>query len=112
MSGVDLLTDLQQTIREMDKALYALRPAGDKLAGATRDYQVALAKEQLKEREAGLPATLISDMSRGDSTVADLRFARDCADVNYGAVQESINVWKLKARLLEAQISREWGRSD
>jgi hypothetical protein len=110
--GQDLINDLQTLIIKMNKAVDVLATNGRKLADAERTYRMALAKEILKEREAGIPVTIIGDLSRGDSTIADLKFARDAAESVYDANNEAINVWKLQARLMEAQISREWGRKE
>jgi len=109
---IDLVTDLQALIVKTNKAVDALARNGVKLAEAERAYRVALRQEILKEREAGLPATLIGDLARGDTYIADLKLARDSAEAVYDANREAINVWKLQSRLMESQISREWGRSE
>ena len=35
-------------------------------------------------------------------------FERDCAQVMYDSAREALNCYKLDARLIEAQIEREW----
>ena len=35
-------------------------------------------------------------------------FERDCAQVRYDSAKEALQVYKLDARMLEAQIDREW----
>ena len=40
-----------------------------------------------------------------------LRFKRDAAEVEYRSVQESINAIKLRIRITDAQVTREWGRA-
>jgi hypothetical protein len=111
-SGQDLVNDLQSLMLKMNRAVDVLAANGRKLADAERIYRVALAKEILKEREAGIPVTIIGDLARGDSTIADLKFARDAAQAVYDANNEALQAWKLQARLMEAQISREWGRRE
>lgn len=111
-SGVDLITDLQTLIQKINKAVDTLARNGQKFAAAERDYRVALRQEILKEREAGLPATLIGDLARGDTYIADLKMARDTSEAVYNANQEAIQSWKLQARLYDAQIGREWGRRE
>ena len=53
--------------------------------------------------------TIISDICRGNAEIADLRFKRDVAEVDYKAAQEAINSYKLQIKILEAQRAREWG---
>lgn len=45
----------------------------------------------------------------GIPEVAQKRFERDVAEATYKANMESINSLKLQLRLLDAQISREYG---
>jgi hypothetical protein len=58
-----------------------------------------------------MPVTLINQIIYGVPEVADKRFKRDVEEANYKANLEHINVVKLQLRLLEAQLSREWGNS-
>ena len=67
-----------------------------------------MAKQVLIERDKGQPVTIISDICRGNAEIARLRFARDVAEVDYKAVQEAINSYKLQIKILEAQRAREW----
>lgn len=43
---------------------------------------------------------------------ANERFKRDVAEVMYKTAQENVNSIKLQIRILNDQISREWGRSE
>lgn len=112
MSGADLINDLQLLLQRINRAIDTLAANGKKLAEAERTYRVELAKQMLKMREAGMPVTLIGDMCRGDTQIADLKMARDTAEAVYNANLEAIQAWKLQCRLMESQISREWGRND
>ena len=47
--------------------------------------------------------------SKGEEEIARLRLERDIAESLYESAQEAINVQKLKIRVLENQLSREWG---
>ena len=53
--------------------------------------------------------TLIDKTCYGIPSVAEARFKRDVAETVYKANLEAINSIKLQLRLLESQISREWG---
>ena len=67
-----------------------------------------LAKKMVQEREKGTPVTIISDICKGDTEIARLRFERDCSEVVYKSAMEAIQSIKLQIRILDAQIEREW----
>ena len=106
---IDLIDELQQKNTQLDQALMTLRSNGIALATAEREYKEAVSKEALKLRDEGMAVTLIDKVIYGLPSISTLRFQRDCAEVVYGANQEAINIKKLQIRLIEAQISREWG---
>ena len=54
---------------------------------------------------------MIDKTCYGIPAVAELRFKRDVAEAVYKANMEAINSIKLQMRLIEAQLSREWGAS-
>jgi hypothetical protein len=81
---------------------------GKAYAQAERDYKVALARKMMEEREKGTPVTIISDICKGDSEIARLRFERDCSEVVYKSAIEAIQSIKLQIRILDAQIEREF----
>ena len=94
---------------ELTASIRKLRDNGAKLADAERDYKITLRQEALKLRAGEMPVTLINSVIYGVPEVADKRFKRDVEQANYDANKEHINVTKLKLRILEAQLSREWG---
>ena len=53
--------------------------------------------------------TLIQQVVYGVPEVADKRFKRDVAEAMRDTAQENINVLKLQIRILESQLSREYG---
>ena len=132
VSGQDLDLELRDKLRLLDISLREFGKRGRAYAEAERDYRVAdqlesrredlekfvsgiqrftvgLAKKVLIERAGGQPVTIISDICRGNAEIADLRFKRDVAEVDYKAAQEAINSYKLQIKILEAQRAREWG---
>ena len=110
MSGQDLILEMQAKTRLLDSALSQLGKRGSEYAKAEHDYRVALAKKILLERDKGTPVTIISDVCRGDREIASLKLKRDSAEVIYDAAKEACNVYKLQIRMLDEQISREWGK--
>ena len=108
---MELYQELQQKTHELDVSIKALRKTGTEYAQAERAYKVKLREECLKLRDQGMPVTLIDKICYGIPSVAELRFKRDIAEVVHKANLEAINSYKLQMRLIEAQISREWGAS-
>jgi hypothetical protein len=106
---MDLYNELLGMIEELNVSIKQLRTNGTKLAEAEKDYKITLRTEALKLKADGLPVTLINQVIYGVQEVADKRFARDVAEAIYNANQEHINATKLKMRILESQLDREWG---
>lgn len=105
----DLVTEIGNKSRMLDVAIAELKNRGQKYAEAEKAYRIALARRILEEREKGTPVTIISDICRGSTQIAGLRFERDCAEVVYKSAMEAINSMKLQIRLMDSQLDREWG---
>ena len=107
---MDLYEQIEKLMNELTTSISLLRKNGTALAEAERDYKITLRQEALKLRvEKDMPVTLINQVIFGVPIVAELRFKRDVAQTTYDANLEHINVTKLKLRILENQLSREWG---
>ena len=106
---MDLINELSRLTTLLNEAIRQLGKRGAEYAAAERNYRVELRKEILIERDAKTPVTIISDVCRGKEEIATLKFKRDCAEVMYDSAKEAINAYKLQMRLLDEQISREWG---
>lgn len=106
---MDLIKDIQMLMDELTLSIKKLSHTGQALAEAERDYKITLRQEALKLRvEKDMPVTLINQIIFGVPEVADKRFKRDIAETMYNTNQEHINATKLKLRLLESQLNREW----
>lgn len=105
---MDLYNKLQIQVDLLQKSLEQLRKTSEAYAVAERDYKVKLRQEVLKLRDEGEAIGVINLICYGIPSVAEARFKRDCAEGVYKANQEAINTYKLKIRLIEAQLSREW----
>lgn len=92
----------------MKRASEALKERGIALAKAEAEYQTAKHSRALAMKSDGHSATMIQLLIKGDEMVSVAMFARDCAQVEYDSAKEALNVYKLDARLLEAQIDREY----
>lgn len=106
---MDLYEEIQRLMLELTASISHLRKNGENLAEAERDYKLTLRQEALRLRAGEMPVTLINNIIYGVPEVAEKRFKRDVEQANYDANKEHINVTKLKLRLLEAQLNREWG---
>ena len=107
---MDLYEEITKLINQLDISVRQLRKSGTDLAEAEKKYKVCLRQEALKLRsEKNMPVTLINQIIYGVPEVAELRFDRDVKEAVYMANQEAINSTKLKLRILENQLNREWG---
>jgi hypothetical protein len=106
----DLFLELQEKIKLLDSALGLLGKRGRDHAQAEHDYRVALAERMIREKEAGKPATILSDICRGASDIALLKFQRDCMEVSYKSALEALNVYKIQVKVLNEQLDREYNR--
>lgn len=106
---IDLLNELNELSINLTKSGEQMKRYGKELAEAERDYKITLRQEALKLRaDEQMPVTLIDKVVYGIPDVAEKRFKRDVAESMYKAAQESINTLKLKIRIIDAQIQREW----
>lgn len=106
----NLVDEIFRLNEELTASIKRLADNGKRLAEAERDYKLTLREEALKLRvEKDMPVTLINNIIYGVPKVAELRFKRDVAETIYNTNQEHINSTKLKIRILDSQISREWG---
>ena len=109
---MDLFEEITNLTRELDTVVRELRKSGTNLAEAERKYKICLRQEALKLREEkSMPVTLINQIIYGIQEVANLRFDRDVKEAIYKANLEIINSTKLKLRILENQLNREWGQA-
>ena len=106
---MDLWTELLEKRKLLDKAIETLASNGYDLAAKERDYKIAINKKALQLRAEDTPVTLINTIIYGYEDIAALRFERDTAEVKYNANLEYINTIKLQIRILENQLSREFG---
>lgn len=109
---MDLYEEISKLINQLDVSVRQLRKSGTDLAEAEQKYKICLRQEALKLRaEKNMPVTLINQIIYGVQEVANLRFDRDVKEAVYQANLEAINSTKLKLRILENQLNREWGQA-
>lgn len=108
----DIWIELEELRQTLDKTIEQFYKAGIDLASAESKYTIALRKEALKQRSDGLAVSFITQFVKGVEDIADLRQKRDNAEALHDALEEKINSIKLQMRILDAQITREWGRGN
>ena len=106
---MELYNELQAKTKQLDISIRQLRKNGTKYAEAEREYKILLRQECLKLRDEGMAIGMIDKTCYGIPSVAEARFKRDVAEAVYKANLEAINSIKLQMRLIENQLSREWG---
>lgn len=108
--NLDLFGEIQGKIRELETSIRALRKTGTEFAQAEMDYKTQLSKTALELRASDMAIGMIDKTIYGMPEVAELRFKRDIKEVIYKANLEHINATKLEIRIIENQLSREWGK--
>lgn len=76
------------------------------LAEKEKDYRVAKAQKELELRSGGYPATLITDLAKGDEKVALLMLARDLAKALVEA--KRIEIYSVRDCISVEQSSLNW----
>lgn len=103
------LFELQQALlKQLSATISELETRGRDLALAEQEYKIILNQQILLLREQGHPVTLIDKMVYGLKPVAEKRLDRDIAETMYNVARERINGIKLKLRINEEQLKREW----
>lgn len=110
--NVDLYNELQQKTKQLEISIKELRKSGTNYAQSEKDYKVLLRQECLRLRDEGMAIGMIDKTCYGIPSVAEARFKRDVNEAIYKANLEAINSIKLQMRLIENQLSREWGKNE
>lgn len=106
---MDLINEIAEKVKQLELCIKRLRKSGQEFAEAEREYKIKLRQECLKLRDSGMAIGMIDKTVYGVQSVADARFNRDIKEACYKANLEAINSLKLQIRILDAQVSREWG---
>ena len=111
MNEYDLINECNDLCNKLTVTGRQLAKYGKDKAIAEYNYKICLRQEALKLRAQGEAIGMIDKTVYGIEEVAKKRLDRDIAETMYDTCKESINVLKLKIRILDAQISREWGNA-
>lgn len=104
----ELYEQLDELTDQLMAELEVCKTSSCQYAENEAEYRKALRLAILDERRKGTPVTITSDLCRGREDIAELKKLRDCSEAIYKASQEAINVYKLRIRMVDAQITRIW----
>ena len=108
---LDLWQEIRQKTKQLDYSVRELRKSGTAYAEAEKAYKIKLRETALRLRSQDTAVGMISMTVYGVPEVAELRFKRDCCEAVYKANVEAINAIKLEIRIINEQLSREWGQA-
>ena len=100
--------DIEAGIAYLKERTEEMREHGKDAAMADAAYRAIKAKAILEEKAKGTPATLCRDVIYARQDVQEALLNRNCTQAVYEADKESINTMKLKLRITDAQLARDW----
>lgn len=103
--------DIEAGMAYLEQRTEDMRKDGDAAARADVEYRIAKAKAILDERSKGTPATIAKEVIYARPDVQQALLERNCSQAIHEADKESINSMKLKLRILDAQLARDWQAS-
>ena len=106
---MDLYTNLNNLLEQLQTSVKSLRTTATEYAEAYKNYRVLLAKELVRLKDSGMAITLASDVARGNEEIANAKMIEIKKEAIYKANMESINAIKLQIKIVENQITREIG---
>lgn len=109
---MDLVNELNNLSNKLSLSIKSLIKTGKDYAKAYTDYRVALAKELVRLKDDGMAVTIAYDVARGKPEIAKLKFNEIANEAVYKANLESINAVKLKIKIIQNQIDKEWGNNE
>ena len=101
--------EIEKAMRDLEKCVSEYKKYNKDYAVKERKYRVLLSQRLTQLRAAGEKVTHLADIARGQEDIAELRFDRDIAEGLKKSAEEGINYYKIKIRVLEGQLNREWG---
>lgn len=107
---MELWESINSKQKELERAIEELKTQGENLAGAERNYKVALSKKVLERRNNKISMSEINLTIYGDEAIAELRFKRDVANSVYEATKEKINILKIQLKILVEIYKQEYGQ--
>lgn len=108
----ELMNELMRTLGKCDQLIKEMEEHGRLKDIAARNYYMARTKLAYALKVKGESATMINLLVKGEPEVAEKKLEFDAAVTRYEIAREDLMLKKAKAKMLEAQIDREWGASN
>jgi hypothetical protein len=105
MNPQKLLERLEQCIAALSRGNTQLKQLALKKDDTENKYRIALRKEMLKLKLEGYKTTLISDLAKGEETVAKLRLERDIAKDSYYVCLNAMDNLKIEIDCIRSQLT-------
>ena len=110
--SIPLWVRIEECMRLLDLALAEVKARGHRMVELEAAYYTAKAQESFLLLEDGQTSTFIQTVIKGRERVSEAMSGYHAAEVEYKNAQEAINAYKLKLRVLEAEMEREWGAQE
>lgn len=111
-SGQEIVNMIMETREIIDACVKDLAKKGHKKSAAEQNYRIALAKEIMIQREKGTPVTIISDICRGKTEIAKLKYDRDLSDILFDIVKTKIYTSRTDIEVLKIFYKSEYQKGD
>lgn len=108
---MDLMQQITIDTNKLETTIGLARKYSLDYAEKERQYRIALSQRLVQLRAEGQAVTSLNDIVRGEKEVSTLRYNRDVAEGMKDSAKETINYLKLKLRLLEGQLDREYSQT-
>lgn len=105
------LTLLENSKTTLDMLTDELKKRGYILAAAEREYRKALALKEvsLKSRGNNYPANMAIDIAKGTPEIAELRYKRDVAQIEYEVCKDKLRNERTQIEALRSIMA--WNRA-
>lgn len=87
---VHIIEELNNLNKRLSNAYKEMYQQAKLYSEAERDYKITQQRKILELKAEGHPVTLILELAKGDTQVANMRFNRDLAQGRYETAKESI----------------------
>jgi len=104
-----MINELNELARQLPESINFCKKWGKKAAESKRDYYIAKEQATLKYKADGMAATLIPLVVKGEC--AKELYEMEFSQIMYDSAKENVNSLKYQIKILELQISMEWGES-
>ena len=106
--SIPMWVRIEECMRLIDLAIAEAKSRGREMVVKEAAYYSAKAKESLRMLNSGCSSTYISTVIKGQDAVVGAMSDYHEAEVLYKNANEAIQAYKLKLRVMEAELEREW----